>query len=201
MSLDDFKYYMGRIPIRQTIHFSGFSEPFGSYYCRDMIKYCIEHSIQFKIFSTLGSIDPDDIALLKTMPAYTVFVHVKGPVPDIFDNPQTAIFVGSLPFNIPKGWKQINQDAITRAGNNGGSDNDAGHKAHKCIDARHDQNVLLPNGDIVVCCMDYGLEYILGNLNENTLSEIMRGERYNKFRSDLLNGTNELCNKCFRGVS
>ena len=34
-------------------------------------------------------------------------------------------------------------------------------------------NVMLPNGDVSLCCMDYGLEHILGNLLEQPYDEIM----------------------------
>ena len=34
-------------------------------------------------------------------------------------------------------------------------------------------NVMLPNGDVSLCCMDYGLEHILGNLFEQTYEEII----------------------------
>ena len=34
-------------------------------------------------------------------------------------------------------------------------------------------NVLLPNGDVSLCCMDYGLDNILGNLDSQTWEEII----------------------------
>ena len=41
----------------------------------------------------------------------------------------------------------------------------------------YDRNVLLPNGDVVLCCMDYNLKHIIGNLLEQTYEEIMNGEK------------------------
>ena len=40
----------------------------------------------------------------------------------------------------------------------------------------YDRNVLLPNGDVVLCCMDYNLTHILGNLLTQTYDEIMQGK-------------------------
>ena len=40
-----------------------------------------------------------------------------------------------------------------------------------------DRNVLLPNGDVVLCCMDYDLKHIIGNLLEQTYEEMMQGEK------------------------
>ena len=34
-------------------------------------------------------------------------------------------------------------------------------------------NIMLPNGDVSLCCMDYGLEHILGNLIEQDYGEII----------------------------
>lgn len=52
-------------------------------------------------------------------------------------------------------------------------------------------NVLLPNGQVTLCCMDYGLEQILGNLHEQSYEEIIPMEQtcYN------------LCTYCENGVT
>lgn len=43
-----------------------------------------------------------------------------------------------------------------------------------------DRNVLLPNGDIVLCCMDYSLQHILGNLLTQSYWEILNGEEMSR---------------------
>jgi radical SAM protein with 4Fe4S-binding SPASM domain len=43
---------------------------------------------------------------------------------------------------------------------------------------RYDQNVVLPNGDVALCCMDYDLKHKLGNLNTQTMEEIRRGPAF-----------------------
>jgi hypothetical protein len=40
----------------------------------------------------------------------------------------------------------------------------------------YDRNVLLPNGDVVLCCMDYDLKHIIGNLLEQTYDEIFESK-------------------------
>jgi hypothetical protein len=40
----------------------------------------------------------------------------------------------------------------------------------------YDRNVLLPNGDVVLCCMDYNLKHVIGNLLKQTYEEIFAGE-------------------------
>lgn len=51
-------------------------------------------------------------------------------------------------------------------------------------------NVLLPNGDVSLCCMDYGLDQILGNLLEQEYDEILP-EPFSCFK---------LCQFCENGV-
>jgi hypothetical protein len=40
----------------------------------------------------------------------------------------------------------------------------------------YDRNVLLPDGSVVLCCMDYNLTHVLGNLLTQTYEEIMQGK-------------------------
>ena len=44
----------------------------------------------------------------------------------------------------------------------------------------YDRNVLLPNGDVVLCCMDYNLKHVIGNLLTQTYAEIFEGEKLTK---------------------
>ncbi len=59
-------------------------------------------------------------------------------------------------------------------------------------------NVLLPNGDVVICCMDFGLRHVLGNLKIDSYSTIINGEE----RKNILKGMSvgdvrkTLCYRC-----
>jgi len=60
-------------------------------------------------------------------------------------------------------------------------------------------NILLPNGDVILCCMDYGLKHRLGNLLKSTLDEVINGsERLSVLElSGQLGYTDELlCKSC-----
>jgi hypothetical protein len=52
-------------------------------------------------------------------------------------------------------------------------------------------NVLLPNGDVTLCCMDYSLKHLLGNLYERSYEEIIPEDRT----------AFELCKYCENGVA
>ncbi len=59
-------------------------------------------------------------------------------------------------------------------------------------------NVLLPDGSLALCCNDFGLDYILGNLNQQSYEEIMQGESMIRVKRAMhINLEDELiCRKC-----
>jgi radical SAM protein with 4Fe4S-binding SPASM domain len=64
---------------------------------------------------------------------------------------------------------------------------------------RYDQNVILPNGDVVLCCMDYERKHILGNLKESTIDEIRKQDTFKRIL--MINAqdqfsTESLCRTC-----
>jgi hypothetical protein len=46
----------------------------------------------------------------------------------------------------------------------------------------YDRNVLLPNGDVVLCCMDYSLKHIIGNLLTGDYESLFRSEEMLRIR-------------------
>jgi radical SAM protein with 4Fe4S-binding SPASM domain len=46
----------------------------------------------------------------------------------------------------------------------------------------YDRNILLPNGDVSICCEDYGLKHILGNILTQEYEELFTGDEINKVR-------------------
>lgn len=47
----------------------------------------------------------------------------------------------------------------------------------------YDRNVLLPDGRVVLCCMDYGLKHVLGNLLIQSYYELFESNELNKIRA------------------
>jgi len=58
------------------------------------------------------------------------------------------------------------------------------------------QNVLLPDGSLGLCCQDYGLDDIVGNLVDNTWEEFENSEHVKDIRK---NGS-DLCDYCEEGI-
>lgn len=56
---------------------------------------------------------------------------------------------------------------------------------------------LLPNGDLCLCCDDYGLQHVFGNLLTEDYPKIYEGERFQKFMADCLDPNSEvICRYC-----
>lgn len=58
-------------------------------------------------------------------------------------------------------------------------------------------NVLLPNGDVQLCCMDYGLSHGLGNLFVESYRDIVAGRRFAELFEALSKSDSDLlCRRC-----
>lgn len=59
-------------------------------------------------------------------------------------------------------------------------------------------NILLPDGTVVLCCMDYGMKHILGNLQKQSYQEIINGKELNFIKHGMLNDEklDILCRNC-----
>lgn len=59
-------------------------------------------------------------------------------------------------------------------------------------------NILLPDGTLLLCCMDYGMKHVLGNLRTQSYEEIMNGEEINRIKKGISGDEAEdiLCRKC-----
>ena len=68
----------------------------------------------------------------------------------------------------------------------------------KCNGYELDDNYLLPDGSLTICPMDWGLEYIIGNLGEQSYEEIAEGAAKQAFRKRMKDpsDTTLLCRRC-----
>lgn len=69
--------------------------------------------------------------------------------------------------------------------------------------AKLDHNILLADGSLVLCCMDFGMQHVLGNLLEESYEEIMQGEAMKQIVEKMCADESEdlLCRTCVRAVS
>lgn len=66
-----------------------------------------------------------------------------------------------------------------------------------CTESRQYRNVLLPNGDVTLCCMDYQRTHVLGNLTEVSYAELHRSPTFRTLLRRMLGEDGELiCRSC-----
>ena len=59
-------------------------------------------------------------------------------------------------------------------------------------------NILLPDGTVLMCCMDYGMKHVFGNLLKQSYDEIMNSTEYQRVKSGMSGNENVeiLCRNC-----
>ena len=60
----------------------------------------------------------------------------------------------------------------------------------------YDHNVLLPNGDVVLCCMDYALKHVIGNLLTMDYWSLFTSEEMNRLRLENQKSEFSKCSIC-----
>jgi uncharacterized Fe-S cluster-containing radical SAM superfamily protein len=58
----------------------------------------------------------------------------------------------------------------------------------RCAKFDFEKPVLIPGGDISLCCQDFALRYVVGNLHEETFAGIMSGSSLRRHVLDVANG-------------
>lgn len=216
-----FKTCLDKLPAGTGIHFSGMSEPWLHPECTEMVLYAAAKGHPLKASSTLVGMNPDDVGLLEkaSLPVFNVHLPSEDAHAELFplnDNYFTVLerllesrlsiewrFLGEkihpkvLPYVRGKKIRRIRPHS--RAGNIKVLEGALpGTKKGKTACRRGlKQNVLLPNGDVVLCCMDYGMKHILGNLVENSYASLFQSEEFKKVKHGLTDPSVDiLCRSC-----
>jgi sulfatase maturation enzyme AslB (radical SAM superfamily) len=211
LSLDLFKEMLNKIPAGTSIHFSGMAEPWLNPHCTEMILHAHERGYEIAAFTTLVGMRAADVEKIKSIPFSHLKVHlpdteryskieidepyletldamVKSPIPNI-----AFMTMGTLPVEVKRviGRSIRRTKMMARAGNLTGMKDvpqprrlTGPIRCRSCGDALS-HNVLLPNGDVALCCMDYGLQHILGSLMKEDYESLFRGDVFQRLQQGL----------------
>jgi hypothetical protein len=192
LSLENFKKICDKLPHQVRVTFSGFTEPWLNRDCSKMVKYAYYKGHPLSAFSTGVGMHVEDVELIKSIPWTT------GPnggfclhVPDkerIAEHPITDRLIKVFEKNLV-GEATI-KPTLQKLMNRVQSAPKKGPSTCGCIEHLY-HNVVLPNGEVSLCCMDYSLEKILGNILYEEYDDIMP--------SPLT--TFDMCSRCENGVS
>jgi hypothetical protein len=168
LTLDSFKTILGNIPKEVLIDFAGFAEPFLNPGCAEMITHAYKQGYRLAMNSTLTGATDADIDRIEHIPFEYFHYH------------DVNLDGRAVPFEHVIG--RVDRPS-SRAGNlYAVARRDYQGVCRRSVD--HRVNVMLPNGDVYLCCCDYGLKHKLGNLLTTNYNDLSRAETY------------ELCHFC-----
>ncbi len=207
LSIDDYLTIFVGLPKNTRIHFSGFVEPWLNPDCTEMLHIALRRGYRVAVYTTcVGMMDVMEAAGLLVRyheQVDVICVHIPDGI-NMTTVSHSAMFINALMnaglkpeimmMNPTTGFTQVD-----RAGNV--TPNLTRHRGPiRCSYTdgpdKYDHNVLLPNGDVHLCCMDYSLRHPLGNLFEQTWEEIQNGEPLRKLRDANATDGDTLCRRC-----
>ena len=198
MSFEDFKMLLSNVDKSRThIHFSGFSESMLNDESIDMMIYAFRQGFSVVLYTTLVGFNEEKARKLRDsdMCFHQTRLHEFDGVGFYSDefNKKSILFkenVKSLDHNIVR---------VSQPMSRGGTLFDNGKKVGKikCYENRIMNNVLLPNGDVYLCCSDWSLKHKIGNLYKHHYnSSEFNEERKKVFQLCMEQDSDVICRSC-----
>ncbi|MCP1835746.1 MoaA/NifB/PqqE/SkfB family radical SAM enzyme [Bradyrhizobium sp. USDA 4532] len=223
LGVQDFKQCLSRVPTATGISFAGYSEPWLHPHCSTMVEHAYARGHDVRIFTTLVGMNGTDVRRLQVLRFKTFVVHVPddgtymnsrlvgknyinvmrrlieanipsiqfvvlGKIhPDLADVIPAKMLQRLRPLSSRRG--RIDPRMITSRQPIAGTLTCNGKQQHR--------NVLLPNGDVTLCCMDFERRHVLGNLLCDEYEDLFEGRIFSEI-ADRMNGTDGflLCRTC-----
>ena len=224
LSYENFIKILDKICPGATIAFGGMSEPFHNEECADMILYAYNKGFKICLDTTLIGMRESDFEKIKNVDFEEFILHIpdqqghaKFVITDEFlrlfklVNEHIAVDYYSCHGTVHDAVKDmIDQDKYAgiqvsgRAGNLRLDDVKDISQRGRIICWHGSEKglgtwipVLFPDGSLVLCCQDYGMKHVLGNLFNQSWEEICQGEEYQKIRKGQEDDSVDiLCRKC-----
>lgn len=219
MSLETFETCLSKIPTNVIINFAGMAEPWLNQSCTDMVLKAHEKGHELAVFTTCVGMTLNDVDRMIGLPFRHFCMHLPDTdglmkmtvTPEYLEVLKRckAVFpmhnftcIGRIhPLVQEAIGDQSDSTAalISRAGNIEPMAIMRKKGKLKCVSCgpKLDHNVLLPGGQVVLCCMDYSLKHVLGNLLTGTYADIFESAEYKKVMAGLNDGSiDTLCRTC-----
>jgi len=218
LTFDNFKTCLDKVPLNVDVIFSGMCEPFLNPDCSKMVLYAHERGHKVGVDTTLAGMNLSDIEIMEKIPFRYFGVHLPSKeakeqikvdnnyltLLDKISKSRIKIFYkfhGSLPHPQVKSivgnihWAPI----VTRSGNLKRENRLYPKRKKGVIGCRRNLcwNVLLPNGDVLLCSSDYGVQHVLGNLLYDDYNSLFCNEEFFKVKKGLSDPSIDiLCRYC-----
>lgn len=219
MGFDVFARCIDKVPAAVDIHFTGMCEPWLNPDCTRMLLHAHNRGHRIAASSTLVGMTIEDIHALSAVPFKIFWLHLPSAdgleairvdadylkrLERMLASP-IAIRCHFHGQSLHPALKSLSdyvhrQTLSTRSGNAKAADGRPGGRRNKgrITCARNLRcNVLLPSGEVVLCCNDYGMDHVLGNLLTDDYADLHRGEEFQRVKQGLEDPSMEiLCRYC-----
>lgn len=220
MTLDTFKSIISNIPPKTKLYFAGMCEPFLNPYCIDMINYATSMGNKITLYTTLIGLDTKRVKELINNNIDPFVIHIPNVDDSSYFNSKENEWLLNIneilrfkkPLFVSVGTKTISNNItkflkskgcqitshpiLHRAGNLDDSIVEIKGRI-SCKKFKDPKPVVLPNGSVILCCVDYSIMHVLGNLKTQTFSEILTSPEMLNILKALSDDTIPLlCRKC-----
>jgi hypothetical protein len=170
LGLHDFAKMLLKIPSYVEIIFCGFCEPFANPKCREMIDLAFKCGYTVSLYTTLIGATKNDVERLINYKFRVFCLHLPdGEVMAVPLNQEYRRNVSTVlrkvknvtTVSMTSQFKSNNRENVVR------DINRTSKRFNFCFKFTNPSPVLLPNGDMYLCCNDFGLRHKIGNLLEH----------------------------------
>jgi len=177
--VDVFKQTLANVPTDVRIDWSGYCEPFQNPCALYMMEYARSMGYRQALYSTLVGVNDSDLGRISAIPFDPISIHlpdeeqfVRKDAADLSDKAKHLKTMRHdadlMALGTPDKLVQVQvriPSLLSRASNNKGMEQSPRSGHMRCIrTSTFSQNVMLPNGDVYLCCCDYSLKHKIGNL-------------------------------------
>lgn len=224
LTFEHFKKCLSEVVRGGGITFSGMSEPFLNPECSKMIKYAEEQGYKISLLTTLVGMTEEDFQIIRNVSFDHVTLHIpdqegnsKFEITDAYLN-LLERFLKDIPVNAYSCHGAIHEkvaglldnskilaDKMMNRSGNLEYEELATHSPKGeivCQIGTAEESgcwapEILPDGTVVLCCMDYSMSHILGNIFEQSAEEILNGSEYLNVAEGMQNDRKKiLCREC-----
>ena len=215
MSFDVFCKCLNSLPGDMMIVFCGMSEPWLNKKTTDMVLHAYNLGFPVAVNTTLAGMTKNDVLLLENVDFDYFSIHlpnenekfmVKSDYVDLLDFVCSHIkdldltYFFSLDKDLEKiifnyGYTPVCRKFVSRAG----SLYVPKHRSGKgfCVSNQMNVHIVFPNGDVFLCCMDYGLQVKLGNLLYDSYDDLHQSKTWFDIKkSQKLSDSDIICRSC-----
>lgn len=214
MTFETFAAALANTPNDLAVSFAGYAEPYLNRECSRMVAHAHANGRRVQMYTTgVGMTDADVDTLIAVQPSPCV-LHLPDAGGDMKAKvtPEYAARMSRLALGV-RGCRtvcygqwhplliglkayEVGYGLHSRAGNVTHLPQVRNRGALKCRSAPGlDENVLLPDGSVALCCQCWRLEHMIGSLLESTWEELHRGEPIAEVRRMMREG-GALCGSC-----